>query len=167
MTMAVSRNLSNALALVMAHEGGIADVGDGKGVTRYGQTTEWLNEFDFPVPTTPEMAMANYEEWAVRTKLDQVADYDATLGSVVLDFAVNSGTARAITHLQRALGVTADGIIGPETLRALHQSNPLALAHRVLASRMRFVGKILRDNPSTRIYALGWLNRLADQVEQF
>ena len=34
----------------------------------------------------------------------------------VFDLAVNSGPSRAVTMLQAALGVAADGIIGPDTL---------------------------------------------------
>ena len=37
----------------------------------------------------------------------------------VFDFGVNAGTGRAAKYLQKMVGATADGAIGPATLRAV------------------------------------------------
>lgn len=42
---------------------------------------------------------------------------------IVFDNAVNQGQQTAIEHLQRALNVNDDGIIGRETLNKLKESN--------------------------------------------
>ena len=38
----------------------------------------------------------------------------------LIDFGINSGTARAVRWLQRVLGTVDDGVLGPETIRVLH-----------------------------------------------
>jgi lysozyme family protein len=160
------------LALVIEHEGGVADVGDGKGETRWGQTPGWLASFGFTSPKTRDEAMANYRTWLVRTRLIGVCDYPDALAIGVVDWAVHAGHVTAIRGLQRALGVAADGIYGPETQEAVDRldggvSTRRLVAARVLAARLRSLGRIVTDHPATDArYAAGWMNRVADQVER-
>jgi lysozyme family protein len=42
---------------------------------------------------------------------------------LAFDFAVNAGAFRCIKTIQRALNITADGIIGPVTLKAIQDTN--------------------------------------------
>lgn len=150
---------------VLLHEGGIADVGDGKGVTRFGQTPAWLEDHGFVPPTTAEQAVLNYETWIEQTGLGAVCDLDPSVGYVVVDFAVHSGLAAAVKALQRALGgLAVDGVLGPRTRAALVAVSPRAVAHRVVAERVRYLGLLLQT-PSNSRYAGGWLNRIAAHVE--
>jgi lysozyme family protein len=50
-------------------------------------------------------------------QLPSGADY------LAFDFAVNAGAFRSIKTIQRALNITADGIIGPVTLKAIQDTN--------------------------------------------
>lgn len=162
MTPAVER----VIVRVMASEGGIADVGDGKGVTRFGQTERWLKDHGLPIPTTPNDAMDNYETWLTQTRLDEICDRDETLGHAVVDFAVHSGDEQAIKGLQRALRVHDDGVIGPQTRAALAAADLRTLVHRVAGERIRFIGLLLGSRKvDRRQWAAGWCNRLADMVE--
>ena len=52
-----------------------------------------------------------------RVKAD---DLPAGLDLCVFDFGVNAGTGRAAKYLQSLVGATADGAIGPNTLRTVH-----------------------------------------------
>lgn len=159
-------NVATAIDRILISEGGIADVHDGKGITRFGQTPDWLSANGLPVPTTPLEAAENYATWMARTRIDEVCNFNATVGYLVADYAVHSGERVAIEAFQRALGVQADGVIGPVTLRALTLVEPGKLARKVIAQRMRFIGTLLGSSTKDRrIYARGWLNRLAEQVE--
>lgn len=154
------------LARVIAREGGIRDVGDGKGTTRFGQTPDWLHQWGFPAPTTVAEAGANYRTWLVRTRLIGVCDFPDALSDAVIDFAVHAGHPLVIRALQRALGVTADGIIGPETQEAIDQCDRALVARAVLAARIRYFGRLITDAPDRFArYAAGWMNRIAVQVE--
>jgi lysozyme family protein len=162
------------LALVLEWEGGCADVGDGKGETYWGQTPGWLESFGFAVPTTRDEAVANYRTWLVRTRLIGVCDYPDALALAVVDWAVHAGHTTAIRSLQRALGVTPDGILGPETQESIDRLDSLPgsrsrqrIAARVVADRLRSLGRIVTDHPAADArYAAGWMARVADQVER-
>lgn len=78
----------------------------------------------------------------------------------VFDMAVNAGVKTAIRTLQRAVGETDDGILGPRTLQAL-QSMPAA---RLVA---RFNGLrllALTDLPNWPAFGKGWARRIADNL---
>jgi lysozyme family protein len=167
-----SSAVQSVIARVLQAEGGIKDVGDGKGVTRFGQTPGWLEDNGFVPPSNAADAAVNYETWMRRFKFDRIADLDPFLGWMVTDFAVHSGEETAIKVLQRALVVRDDGILGPVTFRSLQlaartDSQTSLLAHKFVAHRMRYIGELLGSKKvDRRQYAHGWLNRLADQVEE-
>lgn len=151
---------------VMVREGGIADVGDGKGITRFGQTPEWLVQFGLPAPNTVAQAAANYLTWLVRTRLIALCDVADDLADSTIDFAVNAGHPTAIKALQTGLRLQADGVIGPETEAAITRADRPRLARLVLAGRMRHYGGIIARDPAKHgKFARGWMNRLAAQIE--
>ena len=162
-----SANVLRIIERVLEHEGGIADVGDGQGLTRFGQTPAWLERWGYLPPVGPAEAMANYADWMRKLSLDAVADLDVEVGFLVTDWAVHAGHHAAIKGLQRALGVVTDGLIGPKTLAALEDAPRRPLTRQVLAYRLREMGTILASSqPDRRKFARGWLNRMADQIER-
>ena len=91
---------------ILDREGGVADVGDGKGVTRWGQTPGWLSDFDLPTPTNEAEAAENYATWLRVTGLERLLQPRAdALADTVIDLAVHSGHVTAIKSLQKAVGV--------------------------------------------------------------
>lgn len=151
---------------VLAREGGVADVGDGQGVTRFGQTPNWLLHYGLTAPKDQGEAAANYRIWLVRTGLIGACDYADDFADSLIDFAVNSGHRVAITNLQRVLRIQADGIWGPETQAAVDIIDRPAVARRMLGSRLRFLGQIISRNPNQHAqFASGWMSRIAGQVE--
>lgn len=75
---------------------------------------------------------------------------------VVWDFGVNSGPARAIKYLQKALGVKIDGVIGEATLHAIEQQDPVTLAKKICDLRMQF----LRSLGTFKTFGKGWTSRV-------
>lgn len=158
---------SDVIAQVMAYEGGIATVPGESFVTRFGQTPDWLRTFDLPVPMDAEDAAANYRTWLVRTRLIGVCDYADAFAVAVVDWAVHAGHVAAIRALQGRLGVTVDGIYGPETQAAVDAADRLLIARRIVAARLRSLGKLISAKPEQfGRYAGGWMSRVADQVER-
>lgn len=157
--------VSHVIDRILLHEGGITDLGDGKGVTRFGQTPGWLEDWGFVPPASAADAAANYAEWMSRVGLDRVCYRDEDLGYALTDWAVHSGHRIAIAALQQLLGVTRDGRIGPVTLAAIDDAPRRTLLQGLIAARIRFTGHLLADAiVDRRRWASGWLNRLADQV---
>jgi lysozyme family protein len=155
--------MRTVIANILEREGGVADVGDGKGVTSYGQTAGWLARWRLPVPHSVDEARMNYRHWLEATDLDALCTEDDSLPDVVADWAIHAGERVAIASLQRALRVTPDGVIGPVTLTALVTCQRPQVAAKVLADRLRQLGALLAD-PKRSVYARGWMARVADQV---
>jgi lysozyme family protein len=82
------------------------------------------------------------------------------VGEVVGNIAVNAGPGRASKWLQTALGVVADGQIGPKTLAALKGQDPAHLANALLERTEQHYRSIA--NGRLAKFLRGWLNRNRD-----
>lgn len=71
---------------------------------------------------------------------------------MVADFAYNSGPARAVFELQRLLGVTVDGHVGPKTLAACLERDPIDLINDYHDARLRY----LRSLAGWKRFGAGW-----------
>lgn len=79
------------------------------------------------------------------------------LALMVFDSAVNNGVHRAIVFLQTMLRVTADGVMGPQTLAAVASIPDVdAACIEFLAQRLRFMASL----PTWEAFSLGWSRRL-------
>jgi len=83
------------------------------------------------------------------------------LDLAVFDFAVNSGPARAARYLQKVLKVKIDGVIGPVTLKAANDADPLETVRALMAERRKFLNQI----PYRQYFIKGWMRR-CDGIEQ-
>ena len=82
---------------------------------------------------------------------------------VLFDGAVNAGLRRAVIWLQQAANLTADGVLGAQTLAAVNAADAPALAREVLARRLDFYARL----PTWPDFGLGWSRRvvaLADEI---
>jgi len=61
---------------------------------------------------------------------------------------------------QRILGVPADGIVGPVTLKAVNRANPYQFLIQIYNSRVAFIMNIIKKEPSQSRFERGWYNRL-------
>lgn len=164
----MSRDINATILIraVLENEGGVADVGDGKGVTRYGQTAGWLSQYGLELPSSAADAASNYRQWLNKTRLIVLCDAADALALGVIDWAVHAGEKPAIKALQRSLSLTPDGVIGPKTEDAIAHADRRLLALKVVAARVRFNGRLITDAPQKHArYAAGWSNRLAAQIE--
>jgi len=151
---------------ILDREGGVADVGDGKGVTRYGQTPAWLAEFHLPVPSGRAQAAANYKTWLSLVGLTDVISPGDNLADILFDIGVMSTALKAIKALQAALKIPVDGILGPTTQRMLALADRRRLAFEVIAWDMTYQGRVITNNPQRAMYAEGWATRMADHVRR-
>lgn len=87
---------------------------------------------------------------------------DDHLREQLIDFGVNSGPGMAIMKLQNVLQVFPDGIIGPETLRAIDMVDPVKLNNKLMCERIKMIGRIVSKNHSQAVFISGWLNRAVE-----
>lgn len=85
-----------------------------------------------------------------------------SIANIVVDWAWASGPITSIKQVQRILGVKADGIVGPTTLRAINNTNQQELFNDIKAARFRFIESIIARDPSQAVFRKGWQNRISD-----
>lgn len=153
-----------AFALLIDHEGGYVDHPDDPGgATRYGITEAVARAAGYrgDMRTLPlDFAAAIYRQqyWdAVRAnELPAAARY------VVFDAAVNSGVRQAVLWLQRAVGTTPDGVLGPRTLAAAQALDGQQLRARLLGQRLQFMTSL----PNWPSFSRGWARRIASLLTE-
>ena len=160
----MKENFERALAAVLKSEGGfVNNPKDPGGMTNLGVTIKTWESFVGRNVTekemrnlTPEMVGKMYQQkyWnAVKADdLPEGVDY------LAFDFAVNAGPGRAAKLLQQAVGVTADGAIGPATLKAVAAMQPADLIEKYSAAKETFY----RSLPTFETFGKGWLRRVAE-----
>lgn len=80
----------------------------------------------------------------------------------LFDAAVQHNPRRAIRFLQMGLGITADGIYGPVTERAVRNHPNAAL--EMMGERGEFYARIVSGRPSQKVFMDGWFRRLVYAV---
>jgi len=160
----MKENFEKALAAVLKSEGGfVNNPKDPGGMTNLGVTIKTWESFVGRNVTekemrnlTPEMVGKMYQQkyWnAVKADdLPEGVDY------LAFDFAVNAGPGRAAKLLQQAVGVAADGAIGPATLKAVAAMQPADLIEKYSAAKESFY----RSLPTFETFGKGWLRRVAE-----
>jgi len=160
----MKNNFEQCLALVLKNEGGyVNNPKDPGGMTNLGVTRRvWEAYVGHPVDESVMRALGpadvaplyKFEYW------DKVHGDDLPEGVdyAVFDFAVNSGVGRAAKVLQRAVGVNADGSIGPATLAAVKVANPRDLATTICEDRLAF----LQSLPTYDTFGKGWSRRVSE-----
>ena len=119
-------NFETAFDLLITHEGGFSNHPDDPGgATMYGVTEQVARAEgytgamrDLPLSFAKQVYRKRY--WDA-CRCDQMPD---ALRYPLFDAAVNSGPGQAIKWLQAAVGVKADGAIGPVTQQAVNMAAP-------------------------------------------
>jgi lysozyme family protein len=92
---------------------------------------------------------------------DQLGDVtDPKVLEFLFDYAVNSGTTRAVMALQKVLGVTPDGAWGPKSKAALRDVNQASLYPFLICERLDNYLRIIARDHSQVVFAQGWANRV-------
>lgn len=160
---------------ILAREGGEYSnrASDKGGATRWGVTLPALAEFRGTPVTPAQVAALTREEayevlehlYVVRSGYGRIAD--ERVRALMLDWAVNSGVARATRYLQRTLGVEpVDGDCGPQTAAAANAIDGRRVLKMLgLARQVFYIRTALQDDrlptlpPSDLDNLEGWLNR--------
>ncbi len=174
---------------IVAREGGyVNDPDDPGGATNYGVTIHTMRRLgldltndgridteDVKVLTRAHAVSIFVEHYYRRPKIDHLPD---ALQSSVFDMYVNAG-ANAVKILQRLLGemridVSVDGVIGPQTSKAVRQAMEAAPDHFVDAygiARRNYYYELATRRPASRKFARrrnggkgGWIKRAEEFI---
>jgi lysozyme family protein len=148
-------NFDRAFDTLIGHEGGYVNHrADPGGETKFG-----ISKRSYPGEDIQAMTIERAREIYARdfwgpAGCDAMPDV-AKLQ--VFDTAVNSGVGTAIRLVQRAVGVTVDGELGPHTLQAIGSMPAARFIARFNAHRLEYMAG-LQTWPS---FGRGWARRIA------
>lgn len=159
--MIYSDAFRKAVALILKHEGGyVNDPRDPGGETNFGISKRSYPHEDIARLTVERATELYFRDYwtAVRGE-----DLPAPLALVTFDMAVNAGVGAAVRLLQKTVGATVDGKMGPETItKAASLNDPAAAARRLSRRRIRYYASL--SNWAIDAYADSWTQRTLDTL---
>ena len=115
-----------------------------------------VSNADLETLTAGQAREIAYKLYYVRPKIDRLPE---RLRGAVTDFCFNSGQRNAIRALQRVVGATDDGVIGPETLRQCEAHPVEWTLDKYCNARIAFFEGIVRRDETQRRFLKGWTAR--------
>ena len=161
-------NFNKCLEMVLVHEGGyVNNKNDRGGMTNLGVTRRVYEDWvDRPVSEqemrdlTPEDVAPIYRKnYADRIHFDSLP---SGLDWACLDWAINSGASRPAKAIQRAVGATTDGVIGPKTLQLVAEKDPKFIIDYVYTVRQAFYESL----DDYKHFGRGWSRRNKETLHQ-
>lgn len=139
--------------------GYVNDPLDRGGETKFGVAKNANMDLNITGLTWSQAKAVYFARYWVAGKCDQLPSRLAVLH---FDGCVNHGVIRANKFLQTALGVTADGIIGPVTIAKAKAANEMEILGSICNQREQFYRSIVKSNPPQAKYLTGWLRRISE-----
>tara|TARA_R110000823_G_scaffold205983_2_gene336770 strand:- start:1282 stop:1791 length:510 start_codon:yes stop_codon:yes gene_type:complete len=161
-------NFEKCLLLLLSHEGGFVNhPKDPGGMTNLGVTKKVYDKWLGHESTEKEMRSLTPADVSIIYKnnyWDKVRgdDLPSGLDWCAFDWAVNSGSGRPAKAIQKAVGATADGAIGPMTLQAVADKDPKNIIESVYHTRQKFYEGL----KTFETFGRGWTRRNKETLEQ-
>lgn len=162
------KNFQKCLSMLLHHEGGFVNhPKDPGGMTNLGVTKavydKWIDrestEEEMRALTSVDVAPIYKKNYWDRVRGD---DLPSGVDWCAFDWAVNSGSGRPAKAIQRAVGATPDGAIGPRTLQAIMNKEPKAIVENVYTQRQSFYESL----KTFETFGRGWTRRNKETLEQ-
>ena len=149
-----------AFERLIGHEGGYVDhPADPGGETKFGISKRAYPSEDIKGLTLDRAKEIYLRDYWKPAGCDSVPD---GLKFDLFDMAVNAGVRTAARCLQRAVGETADGIIGPKTLLAIEMESVARLCARFNGYRLEHLASL----PTWPAFGRGWARRIASNLQE-
>ncbi len=164
----MKENFDKCLEMLLSHEGGFVNhPEDPGGITNLGVTKKVYDEWTGSESTEQEMRDLTPEDVAPiykknywdRVKGDSLP---SGLDWACFDWAVNSGSGRPAKAVQRAVGATQDGAIGPQTLGLIMEKDPEEIINYVYGVRQDFYKSL----KTFETFGRGWTRRNKETLNQ-
>ena len=160
-------NFTLCLNMLLKHEGGFVNhPSDPGGMTNLGVTKAVYDAYTGHNATEDEMrALTPVDVYPIYRKnywdRGRCDDLPSGVDWSVFDWGVNSGMGRSAKALQRIVGVTADGGIGPMTIKAVHNMKPKDIITKMHSTRQNFYEGLT----TFKTFGKGWTRRNHETLE--
>ena len=139
--------------------GYVNDPLDNGGETKFGVAKKANADLNITRLTWDQAKAAYFVRYWIAGRCDQLP---ARMAVLHFDGCVNHGVARANRFLQSALGVPADGVVGPVTIAKAKAANEMQVLASICNQREQFYRSIVRNNPPQVRFLAGWLRRITE-----
>jgi lysozyme family protein len=163
-----SANYDACISKVLQYEGGYTtdpnDSGNWTGCAVGAGTNKGTNRgisaCSYPNEDIKGMTEARAKEIYRKDYWQKMCGDDLPAGPdlCTMDGGVNSGPSRGVKWLQKAVGATEDGVVGPQTIAAANAADDHVTIDRACNFRLDF----LRGLSTWPTYGKGWSNRVED-----
>lgn len=171
------KKFDSVMPYSFSHEGGYNNYKTDR-ETNYGITEPFMREYKYALlegrekpirDLTKDDARALYKAQWDKYNLGFVRDRN--LAYVINDYMINSDARRVAERLQAILrrggaDIDIDGVIGEQTLEAIHSADKSWLIDEILLDRLRNYQGALDRKPEKKEFKNGWINRLNTIAEQ-
>jgi lysozyme family protein len=148
-------DFDKAFEVLLGHEGGYVNhKADPGGETNFGISRRAYPGEDIKGMTLERAKTIYSRDYWGPAGCDAVPD---GIKFDLFDMAVNAGVKSAVRCLQRAVGATADGVLGSETLQAVQSMPPARLLARFNGHRLAHLAGL----PQWPAFGKGWARRIA------
>lgn len=155
---------------ILIVEGGYSnDKYDKGGKTKYGiiESIARKHNLDVKTLTKEDAKEIYYQDYYLKNKIDRMKNKKIALS--VFDWCVNSGSW-GIKKAQQTLNelgynLTVDGIVGIKTLHGLNSVDYIDFLKLYHQKQREFYNKIVKNNPTQKVFLKGWLNRVSRKEE--
>jgi len=157
----MKENFKHCLEMLLHHEGGFVNhPKDPGGMTNLGVTKKvydaWIgretSEAEMRALTPADVAPIYKKNYWNKVRGD---DLPSGLDWAAFDWAVNSGSGRPAKAIQRCIGSTQDGSIGPKTLALIYENDVEHIIDYVHGMRQKFYESLKTFDTFGR----GWTRR--------
>lgn len=163
---------SKLIPFIKRFEGGfVNDPVDVGGATNSGVTLSTFQHYYGIDKDANDLRRMTDKQWTniflqgfwYKCKADQIIN--PSVAYLLVDWSWHSGTKTAIKAIQSILGVAQDGIMGPQTLKAINNVDGENLFYRLFNARQNFLYDLIRRRPSYKKYEKGFMRRIFELYE--
>jgi lysozyme family protein len=149
---------AKAITRLIKIEGGLTDLGEGAGLTKYGITKKTYPDLDIENLTIEQATRIYKLDWWDKMNLDKIENQE--IAEQLLSHSVNAGIKPAVKVLQKMLNVSPDGIVGAITIDAInkHSQDYLFVCNYKLEIIRWY--KNLAKKPKNREFLYLWVSRI-------
>ena len=152
-----SPEFQTAMKFVREAEGGYYNhPSDPGGETQFGLTKRDYPLLDIKNITREQADEIFWQDYWLKSSA-YLIPYPAYIS--FFDSVVNTGRKQANKFLQRVVGATADGIVGPYTRSLLSKKDPVDVAYGIIDQRQTFYNNLSENRPKLAVFLKGWTNR--------
>lgn len=143
---------------LISNEGGyVFHSADPGGETNWGISKRSYPDLNIKALTREDAKSIYQRDFWLKGQMDQ---FDFAIAFQAFDAAVNHGISRAIKLLQQAAGAVPDGVIGAQTVKAIHTKSVTDMLLLIIAYRIKYWTSL----PTWNTFGRGWANRAADDL---